>query len=132
MGTNRNDRENKRKGLKRLFYALVYSLEGLTATFRSEAAFRQEVLVMFISTTAAVILPLSFVFKAVLIASTFVVLLAELVNTALEEIADVLFRDLHPSAKLIKDAGSAAVLLSIVSLITAWIFALFQLIGEPR
>jgi len=114
-------------GLKRLLYAGKYSLEGILAAFQTEAAFRCEVIIIVISITVALLAPLSAVFKAFLTVSSLGVLIAELVNTAIETIVDIIFEDVHPSAKRAKDLGSAVVMLSIINLIVAWLFAGLQM-----
>jgi len=127
MITMHKDKQTNYKGLKRFLYAVKYSLEGIGATFKTEEAFRCEVIIVAISITLALFVPLSFIFKAFLIVSSIGVLLAELVNSAIETIVDVIFEDIHPSAKRAKDMGSAAVMLSIVNLTVAWLFAGLQL-----
>ena len=117
----------KRKGLIRIFYAIKYSLEGLSSTFKTEAAFREEILVSCILIPLALIIPLSLVFKAFLIVSTIGVLITELINTAIESTVNLISQDFHPLVKRAKDMGSAAVMLSIINLIVAWTFALFQI-----
>jgi len=117
----------KRKGLIRILYAIKYSLEGLSTTFRTEAAFREEILVSWILIPLALIMPLSLVFKAFLIVSTIGVLITELINTAIESTVNLISQDFHPLVKRAKDMGSAAVMLSIINLIVAWTFALFQI-----
>ena len=117
----------KRKGLIRILYAIKYSLEGLSTTFITEAAFREEILVSCILIPLALIIPLSLVFKAFLIVSTIGVLITELINTAIESTVNLISQDFHPLVKRAKDMGSAAVMLSIINLIVAWTFALFQI-----
>jgi len=117
----------KRKGLIRILYAIKYSLEGLSTTFITEAAFREEILVSCILIPLALIMPLSLVFKAFLIVSTIGVLITELINTAIESTVNLISQDFHPLVKRAKDMGSAAVMLSIINLIVAWTFALFQI-----
>ena len=117
----------KRKGLIRILYAIKYSLEGLSTTFITEAAFREEILVSCILIPLALIMPFSLVFKAFLIVSTIGVLITELINTAIESTVNLISQDFHPLVKRAKDMGSAAVMLSIINLIVAWTFALFQI-----
>jgi diacylglycerol kinase (ATP) len=124
MGSNS---PKKRRGLIRILYAIKYSLEGLSATFITEAAFRQEILIACILIPLALMMPLSLVFKAFLIVSTIGVLITELINTAIESTVNMISQDFHPLVKRAKDMGSAAVMLSIINLIVAWIFALFQI-----
>lgn len=107
-------------GLRRIWNALHYSLAGFNAAFRNEDAFRQEVLL------AAVLLPLAFVLesegiaRALLVGSVLLVLLVELLNSAVEATVDRISLEHHELAKRAKDIGSAAVLLSLVNLVAVW------------
>jgi len=115
--------ENSHKGkggLRRVILAWGYSLSGLGAAFRNEAAFRQELLL------AAVLIPLALLSnktgsdKALLIGSVMLVLIVELLNSALESLTDRVSLEIHPLAKKTKDLGSAAVLLSLLMMATVW------------
>lgn len=107
-------------GAVRVLYATRYSLAGLAATWRHEAAFRQEVL------CAALLLPLIFVFdisgleRALLLATLLLVLIVELLNSALEAAVDRIGDELHPLSGRAKDAGSAAVFVSILLAVGVW------------
>ena len=107
-------------------HAVRYSLDGMRAAFITETAFRQEILITFISIPLALIIPISFLFKAFLIVSTIFVLITELLNSAIESIVTILSKGYHPLAKRAKDMGSAAVMLSIINLSVVWLFALLQ------
>lgn len=121
-----DNNQKKNRGLKHIWQATLYSLDGIKTAFITEAAFRQEVIITSISIPLALMIPLSFVFKAFLIASTIGVLIAELVNTALESIVNIVSQGFHPLGKRAKDMASAAVMLSIINLGVAWLFALLQ------
>ena len=114
----------KANGMRRILNAFAYSRDGLLATFRSEAAFRQEAI------AAAVMIPLAFfiapdrVFLALMIASVLLVLIVELINSAIEATVDRFGAERHPLAKHAKDAGSAAVLISLILAATVWLAAL--------
>ena len=125
MTTEKNTPE-KRTGLTRILYATKYSFEGIKATFATEAAFRQEILIACISIPLALVLPISFLFKAFLIASTIAILIIELLNTAIESIGNLVTQEFHPLVKRAKDMGSAAVMLGLTNLSIAWLFALLQ------
>jgi len=111
-------------GLVRLRNALGYSLQGLREAYRNEDAFRQEALL------AAVAIPLAFfvggtgVERALLIASILLVLIVELLNSAIEATVDRISYEDHRLAKRAKDIGSAAVFLSLVSAAIVWIVVL--------
>lgn len=112
-------------GLKRLQSALCYSLAGLAAAYRNEQAFRLEVLLALILIPLATVLPVSSVGKAILIASVFLVLVVELLNSALEATVDRISLEQHELSKRAKDIGSAAVLLSLVNLALVWLLVIF-------
>ena len=107
-------------GLRRMWNALHYSLAGLREASRCEDAFRQEALL------AAVLVPLSFVLpvsgtgRAVMIGSVLLVLIVELVNSAIEAAVDRISLDHHHLSKRAKDIGSAAVLLALVNVALVW------------
>jgi diacylglycerol kinase (ATP) len=106
----------KKTGLARLVNATGYSMAGLKAAFKSEAAFRQE-------TVAAVILiPLG-----IFLAGSDTqrqVLVVELLNSGIEAIVDRVGSDFHPLSKQAKDMGSAAVFVSIAAAILVWLLIL--------
>jgi diacylglycerol kinase (ATP) len=112
------------RGIRRLLNALRYSLEGLAAAFRHEEAFRLELFL------AAVLVPASFFFavsgtaRALMIASVLLVLIVELLNTAVEVVVDRISMDPHPLAKRAKDIGSAAVFLSLINAVAIWFLVL--------
>jgi len=112
------------RGIPRLANALRYSMEGLAAAFRHEEAFRLELLL------AAALIPASFFFavsgsaRALMIASVLLVLIVELLNSAVEVVVDRISMDPHPLAKRAKDIGSAAVLLSLINAAATWLLVL--------
>ena len=114
----------KRRGLARLLYALRYSWRGLQAGWR-EPAFRQE------SLAALVLLPLAFVIghgwveTALLAGSVLLVMVVELLNTALEACVDRIGPEWHALSGRAKDLGSAAVLLSLLLCAGVWLAAVW-------
>ncbi len=107
-------------GLKRILKAFVYSYNGFTAAFKSEIAFRQDLTVAVIFSLLALFLPLVLWQKAIMISSLLIILLMELVNTAIETIIDRISPDYHELSKKAKDIGSLLVLLSFVNAIILW------------
>jgi diacylglycerol kinase (ATP) len=111
-------------GFRRIVNAARYSHEGLTAAVREEAAFRQELAL------AAVLVPLglwlgaSGVERALLVGSVLLVLVVELLNSAVEAVVDRVSLEPHSLAKRAKDMGSAAVLLSLVNVGLVWLLVL--------
>lgn len=101
------------------------ALQGLRAAFQHEEAFRQEVFIAAIAIPAALLLPASLLGKAMMIASILLVLIIELLNSALEAAVDHTSLEQHPLAKRAKDIASAAVFLSIVNALVVWGLVLF-------
>jgi diacylglycerol kinase (ATP) len=112
-------------GVRRLLNAAVYSWAGLKAALRHEAAFRQEVLLFVVSLPLAVYLGSTGIERALLIAPLFGVLIVELLNAALEALADRVSPEHHPLIKRAKDMGSAAVLLALANVLAVWGLVLF-------
>lgn len=112
-------------GLRRVFNAFFYSIDGLKAAYRHEDAFRQEVLLALILIPAALFVPASGVGKALMIGSVLLVLVVELLNSAVEAAVDRISLDHHRLAKRAKDIGSAAVMLSLLNVAVVWGLILF-------
>ncbi|MDR1614502.1 MAG: diacylglycerol kinase [Campylobacteraceae bacterium] len=108
-------------GIKRLLKAFVYSCDGFLETVKSEAAFRQELLLCAVLLIITFLLPVSVTEKLFLISTLFLVLLMELVNTAIEAIVDRISDKIHPLSKKAKDIGSLLVLFSLVYLVIIWV-----------
>lgn len=114
----------KPRGMTRVLRALGASLRGLTGAFRNEAAFRQEL------AFAALVIPLglwlgrSGVERAMLTAPVLLILIVELLNSAIEATVDRIGFERHALAGLAKDIGSAAVLMSFVLLTAVWLLVL--------
>ena len=102
----------------------MYSLDGLSAAFRHEAAFRGEVVLALILIPIAVHAPASGVGKALMIASVLLVLIVELVNSAIESVTDRISLEEHVLAKRAKDMGSAAVMIALINVPVVWILIL--------
>jgi len=113
-------------GVKRILKAFAYSKDGFIATFKSEAAFRQDLAVFAVFTAAAVCLDFAVWEKAVLISSLLLILLAELVNTAIETVIDRISPEYHKLSKKAKDIGSLVVLLSFINAGILWTAFLYQ------
>jgi diacylglycerol kinase (ATP) len=112
-------------GIRRLINAAGYSLAGLLAAIRNEDAFRQELAL------AIVLIPLGLWFgpggvaKAALVASVLLVLIVELLNSAVEAAVDHTSLDRHPLARRAKDIGSAAVLVALMNVLATWTLIFF-------
>ncbi|OGS97182.1 MAG: diacylglycerol kinase [Gallionellales bacterium RIFCSPLOWO2_02_FULL_57_47] len=109
-----------RPGLTHGWRAAGIALQGLRAAWQHEDAFRQEVVLAAIAIPAALLLPVAPLGKVMMIASILLVLIVELLNSALEAAVDYVSLDHHPVAKRAKDIASAAVFLSIVNVLVVW------------
>jgi diacylglycerol kinase (ATP) len=112
-------------GLQRVWNALFYSLDGLRAAYRHEDAFRQEVWLAALLIPLAMLLPATAIGHALMIASVLLVLVVELINSAIEAAVDRISLDQHRLAKRAKDIGSAAVLVALVNVAAVWSLVLF-------
>jgi diacylglycerol kinase (ATP) len=115
--------ENPHKGktgLIRLRNAMRYSIDGIRAALRHEDAFRQEILAVFVLTPVALLLEPSGIGRALMIGSMLIVLVVELLNSAIEAAVDRISFEDHRLAKRAKDIGSAAVFMSLISVLVIW------------
>lgn len=117
-----------RGGVMRVFNALRYSAQGLNAAVRHEAAFRQELAFFVLLCPVAVWLGRSVAEVFFLIGSMVLVLIVELLNSALEAIADTVTLEHHPFIGRAKDFGSAAVMLTIWFSIAAWLAVIVSVV----
>jgi diacylglycerol kinase (ATP) len=119
------DRQKLRSGLSRVWHAAGFSLAGLRAGW-NETAFRQEVLAALFLVPLAFWLGTGWVETALLAGSILIVMITELLNTAIEAVVDRVGPEWHDLSKRAKDMGSAAVLLSLVLCSGIWLAALYQ------
>ncbi len=118
-----------RTGLDRILHATGYSLAGLRAAYRGESAFRQEVALGAVLLPAAFWLGRGWVEVGLLVGSVVLVLVVELLNSAVEAAIDRVSLDLHPLSKRAKDLGSAAVMLSLLFAAGLWLAARWSRFG---
>lgn len=112
-------------GLLHIWHTSQTALAGLRAAWQHEDAFRQELFVAAVAIPVALFLPVSNTGKALLVGSILLVLVVELLNSAIEAAVDFASLERHPLAKRAKDVASAAVLLSIVNALAVWGLVLF-------
>ena len=124
MESQDNTRKSK-TGVARIWNAFLYSMEGISAAFRHETAFRQEVLLAVILIPTALLLPANGTGKALMLGSVLLVLIVELINSAIEAVVDRISPEHHPLAKRAKDFGSAAVFLSLINVPLIWTLVMF-------
>ena len=125
MTTTQESPHKGKRGLVRIWNAFGYSLAGLKAAFTHEDAFRQEVLLAAVLIPAAFFMPASGLGKAMMVASVLLVLIVELLNSAVEAAVDRISLENHRLAKRAKDIGSAAVFLALVNVPLVWGLVLF-------
>jgi len=113
-----------RGGPARLINALRYSIQGLASALKHEAAFRQELLLCVVLIPVAIWAGDTLAERLLLIATLFFVLVVELLNSAVEAIADSITVEQHPLIGRAKDLGSAAVMLAIICTAIVWIAVL--------
>lgn len=111
-------------GLRRVWNAVFYSVEGLKAAYKHEDAFRQEILLAVLLIPLAFFLPAPGLGKALMIASVLLVLIVELLNSAVEATVDRVSLEHHQLAKRAKDIGSAAVMMSLVNVVVVWLLVM--------
>ena len=107
-------------GLRRVLNATRYSIEGLAAAWKHEAAFRQEAMLAVVLVPLGLWLGRTGVEKALLTGSVLAVLVVELLNSGVEAIVDRASPEIHELAKRAKDLGSAAVMVSIAATCLVW------------
>ena len=112
-------------GIKRLTNAVGYSFSGFKVAYQKEEAFRQEILLTIILVLLAFYIANNAIEIVLLIFSTLLVPIIELVNSALEATVDRISMKKHKLSMRAKDIGSAAVFLSLVNLITVWLIIIF-------
>jgi diacylglycerol kinase (ATP) len=121
-----NNPHKGRTGLDRIVRAAGYSMQGLAAAFRHESAFRQEAALAAVMLPAAFWVGRSWVEVSLLVASVMLVLIVELMNSAVEAVVDRVSFEMHELSKRAKDIGSAAVFLALLLCAGIWAAALWQ------
>lgn len=111
-------------GLRRLVNALGWSMKGLQATFRHEQAFRQEVLLLILLAPMGLWLGDTGVERALLVGPLLIVLIVEMINSAIESVVDRVGTEKHQLSGRAKDQGSAAVLISLILVVMCWVLVL--------
>lgn len=109
-----------KKGLRRLWNALGYSRDGLAAAWKNEAAFREEILLASITMPLAIYLGKTGAERGLMLGSILLILIVEILNSAIEAVVDKASPEMHELAKRAKDMGSAAVLFSLINAAIIW------------
>ena len=111
-------------GVRRLINALRWTVRGLRSTFKHEEAFRQEVYLFLVLAPLGLWLGDNGIERALLVAPLFIVLIVELLNSAIESVVDRISTDQHKLSGRAKDQGSAAVFVSLSLVALCWILVL--------
>ncbi|MEA3372274.1 MAG: diacylglycerol kinase [Campylobacterota bacterium] len=98
-----------------------YALEGFIELVQNESSFKLQVLLFIVMTIVAWLLPIDFVSKAILSISLFIPIMAEVANSSIERVVDLVTKDYHILAKRAKDAGATLVLLSLIATGAIWL-----------
>lgn len=117
---------NQSAGLIRIYKAAGYTMKGLTAAWHNEAAFRQETVAAAIAIILAFWLEVGTIARILLISSVMLVIIIELINSAIEAVVDRIGSEFHELSGRAKDLGSAAVFLSILIALFVWVTVLWQ------
>jgi len=109
-----------KSGVKRIFSAFFYSVDGLRTAWRYEHAFRQELMLAVPGVIVASLLPVTVLERVALISVLLLVLIVELLNSAIEAVVDRVSLERNPLSKNAKDLGSAAVMISMLIAAVTW------------
>lgn len=107
-------------GIKRLIKATGFSIQGLKAAFKHESAIRQELFMILILGPVALLSNTTAVEKSLLLMTIFLILIIELINSAIEAVVDRIGPEMHELSGRAKDIGSAAVLIALILAILVW------------
>lgn len=118
--------ESKRRDFRNFFASVRYAVEGFWAAVKHEPSFREDLIFVVILTPFAIILPVNAVSTAVMISALFLIVIAELLNSAVEWTIDDISLEKRPFAKRAKDMGSAAVFIAYINCVVVWGIILFS------
>jgi diacylglycerol kinase (ATP) len=113
--------------MRRIVNAFYFSLDGLKRAFRTEAAVRQEIILLLVALPVAFLISSSAIQFAALIGSLLMILAVELLNTSIEKLSDHVRPERHEDIKYVKDLGSAAVLAACAMALLVWCATVLQL-----
>jgi len=108
------------KGLYRVYKAGIYSMQGIKAAWKHEAAFRQEVILMLLLTPAAFIVGTGLTQQLLLLVLAWLIVIVEILNSAVEAVVDRFGGEMHDLSGRAKDMGSAAVFITLVLNAVVW------------
>ena len=109
-----------------LFKNTQYALEGFVHAFKTESSFKLELLASIFIIPAIFLIPMEINFQLILLVTFVLIMIVELLNSAVENVVDLVTKDIHPLAKSAKDIGATAVMFSIILHICCWIIVLLS------
>ena len=107
-----------------IFKNATYAIEGFVTAFKNETSFKIEILLSFPIFIAIFLIDTSVTNKLILTSTAFLIAISELLNSAVENVVDLVTTDIHPLAKNAKDIGATAVLFSVILHIVCWLIIL--------
>jgi len=110
-----------------IFKNALYALEGLRHAFKTESSFKLEVFFALPLLIAIYLSPFALASKLILLTTLILIMIVELLNSAVENVVDLVTKEIHPLAKAAKDVGATAVLFSVLLHIVCWIVLLLDL-----
>jgi len=113
-------------GIKRWIKAFEFTCQGLKAAFKHEEAFRQEVFALAVAIPAALLLADNSIEIVLMIGSVLLLLIVELLNSAVEAVVDRFGGEIHELSGRAKDIGSAAVFIAVINAMMIWLVLLFN------
>jgi len=111
-----------------LFKNASYAWDGLVHVVKTETSFKIELAIAVVFFPLVYFLPFELIYKLVLVITYFVIMIAELLNSAVENVVDLVTIDIHPLAKVAKDIGATAVLFSVILHLICWVIIGFEYI----
>ena len=108
-----------------LFKNTQYAIDGLIHAFKTESSFKLEILASIFIIPMIFIIDMELSSRLVLLVTAFLVLIVELLNSAVENVVDLVTKDIHPLAKSAKDIGATAVMFSIALHLICWVVVVF-------
>lgn len=105
-----------------LFKNASYALEGFVHAFKTETSFKLELLIALVVFPLIYFMPFEFIYKLVLFMTYFIIMIAELLNSAVENVVDLVTLEKHPLAKSAKDIAATAVLFTVILHLMCWLF----------
>ena len=114
---------------KRVLKAANYSIKGFKAAWIHEAAFRQEILLLAVTVPTGLVMTESLILKLFLVFSAALILIVELLNSAVEAVVDRIGKEIHPLSGQAKDLGSAAQMVSLTLFVVLWLWIGYRYIS---